>query len=91
MFGRNEWKYKTKNQIIMTEIDGITYTLIDGTYKVTAADCPNISSVTIQKYIYTLHINKTHTQNYHTQYNQPPPPHYHTFTYEYCAFFSFLN
>lgn len=26
MFGRNEWKYKTKNQIIMTEIDGITAT-----------------------------------------------------------------
>lgn len=51
MFGRNEWKYKTKNQIIMTEIDGITYTLIDGTYKVTAADCPNISSVTIQSSI----------------------------------------
>jgi hypothetical protein len=35
----------------MTEIDGITYTLIDGTYKVTAADCPNISSVTIQSSI----------------------------------------
>lgn len=35
----------------MTEIDGITYTLINGTYKVTSADCPNISSVTIQSSI----------------------------------------
>lgn len=35
----------------MTEIDGITYSLIGGTYRVTAADCPNISSVTIQSSI----------------------------------------
>lgn len=32
-------------------INGITYTLSGGTYKVTAADCPNISSVTIQSSI----------------------------------------